>query len=267
MMTPLLSILFLCTGNSARSQLAEAIFRNMAGNDFRVFSAGTQPQGIDDRVFQTLKKRGIPTDGLKSESLEDLDEQQFDYVITLCDNAKNECAHYPQSDALLHWDLADPRQQDGLTPFDNTADILEGQIKLFLQLNTPGVIKSDSNPDEFFKLLSDNTRLRILMLIEDEHELCVNDLVVALQESQSKISRHLAQMRTLKILSSHRRAQNIFYRLNPELPPWMELVLAVTRTGQPDFINQEKIRLKAHASNNSLNNISNNTASANAGKI
>lgn len=218
-MTPLLSILFLCTGNSARSQLAEAIFRNMADDDFRVFSAGTQPQIIDERVFQTLKKRGISADGLTSKNLEDLDEQHFDYVITLCDNAKNECAHYPQSDALLHWDLADPRQQEGLSPFETTADILEGQIKLFLQLNTPDVIKNDSNPADFFKLLSDNTRLRILMLIEDEHELCVNDLVEALQESQSKISRHLAQMRTLKVLSSHRRAQNIFYRLNPNLPP------------------------------------------------
>ncbi|WP_422134707.1 MULTISPECIES: metalloregulator ArsR/SmtB family transcription factor [unclassified Endozoicomonas] len=250
-MTTLLSILFLCTGNSARSQLAEAIFRNMADDDFRVFSAGTQPQGIDDRVFQTLKKRGIAADGLTSKSLEDLEEQHFDYVITLCDNAKNECAHYPQSDALLHWDLADPRRQEGLSPFETTADILEGHIKLFLQLNTPNVIKNDSNPGDFFKLLSDNTRLRILMLIEDEHELCVNDLVEALQESQSKISRHLAQMRTLKVLSSHRRAQNIFYRLNPNLPPWMKLILAVTRTGQPDFINQEKIRLKEQASNSS----------------
>ncbi|MGI9278127.1 MAG: metalloregulator ArsR/SmtB family transcription factor [Endozoicomonas sp.] len=248
-MTPLLSILFLCTGNSARSQLAEAIFRNMASDDFRVFSAGTQPQGIDDRVFQTLKKLGIPADGLKSQCLDDLDEQHFDYVITLCDNAKNECAHYPQSDALLHWDLADPKLQKGLSPFENTAHSLQEHIKLFLQLNTPGVIKNDSSPAEFYKLLSDHTRLRILMLIEDEQELCVNDLVEALQESQSKVSRHLALMRTLKMLSTHRRAQNIFYRLNPDLPPWMELVLAVTRTGQPDFINQEKIRLKAHTSN------------------
>ncbi|KEQ18738.1 hypothetical protein GZ78_01160 [Endozoicomonas numazuensis] len=249
-MTSPLSILFLCTGNSARSQLAEAVFRDMAGDDFRVFSAGTQPQGIDDRVFQTLKELDIPADGLKSQSLDDLDEQHFDYVITLCDNAKNECAHYPPSDALLHWDLEDPKFLDGLTPFINTAHILQQQIKLFLQLNTPGATQQGFSPDEFFKLLSDNTRLRTLMLIEDEKELCVNDLVNALQESQSKVSRHLAQMRTLKILSTRRRAQHIFYRLNPDLPPWMELVLAVTRTGQPDFINQEKILLKAHTSDN-----------------
>ncbi|WP_062270736.1 metalloregulator ArsR/SmtB family transcription factor [Endozoicomonas arenosclerae] len=244
-MTPPLSILFLCTGNSARSQLAEAIFRHRDGYHFKVFSAGTQPQGIDDRVYQTLEKLDIPAGNLTSKSLHDLNEQHFDFVITLCDNAKNECAHYPESEALLHWDLTDPKDQEGLAAFEETAEALNEHIKLFLKLNSPGVNKEGSCPADFFKLLSDNTRLRILMLIEDEQELCVNDLVEALQENQSKVSRHLAQMRTLRILTTHRRAQQIFYRLSDELPQWMKLVLATTRNGQPDFINQEKIRLKA----------------------
>jgi arsenate reductase len=247
----LFSLLFLCTGNSARSQLAEALFRHLADDSFRVFSAGTQPQGIDERVYQVLDSLGIPSTGLTSQSIEDLKVDHFDCVITLCDNAKNECAHYPDSEALIHWDLEDPKGELGIAPFEKTAEKLQEHILLFLKLNRPGVIHKGTDPADFFKILSDTTRLRILMLIEDEQELCVSDLTEALQESQPKISRHLAQMRSLKILKIRRQAQQIFYRLSDELPDWMKLVLATTRNGQPNVINQEKIRLKAHSTRSS----------------
>ena len=239
------SVLFLCTGNSARSQLAEALFRHLAGDRFQVYSAGTQPQEVDDRVYQVLEQQGISLTELRSKTVNELPLDQFSFVITLCDKAKNECARYPESDALIHWDLSDPKLQLGVEPFQNTLVDLEDRIRLFLKVNAVDESATFDTPTDFFKVLSDTTRLRILMLIEDEQELCVSELTEALQEIQPKISRHLAQMRSLRILSVRRQAQMIHYRLSEDLPAWINAVLATIRNGNPDFINEEKIRLKA----------------------
>ncbi len=242
---PLSAVLFLCTGNSARSQLAEALFRHIAGDRFETYSAGTQPQTIDPRVFQVLDEQGIDAAGLQSKTVETLSVYPFDYVITLCDNAKDECARYPDSSALMHWNLPDPRPQEGIEPFRQTFAKLEEFIHLFLKLNAPDDVAFPDSPSTFFKILSDNTRLRILMLIEDEKELCVSELSGALNEIQPKISRHLAQMRAMRILSVRRQGQSAYYHLSGDLPAWINMVLATVRQGNPDFINNEKIRLKA----------------------
>ena len=239
------SVLFLCTGNSARSQLAEALFRHLASDRFQVYSAGTQPQEIDDRVYQVLEQQSINADNLHSKTVEEIPLDHFAFVITLCDNAKNECARYPESDALIHWDLPDPKMLSGVEPFQKTLMDLEDRIRLFLKVNSLDDASTFDTPTDFFKILSDTTRLRILMLIEDEQELCVSELTEALQEIQPKISRHLAQMRALRILSVRRQAQMIHYRLSEDLPAWINAVLATIRNGNPDFINEEKIRLKA----------------------
>ncbi|OED45100.1 phosphotyrosine protein phosphatase [Endozoicomonas sp. (ex Bugula neritina AB1)] len=238
------SVLFLCTGNSARSQLAEALFRHMAGDDVQVYSAGTQPQMVDDRVYKVLAQQGIETSKLHCKMVSDLPVSHFDVVITLCDNAKNECDTYPESDALIHWDISDPKPVKGIAPFQATLMDLQERIRLFLKVNAPDNSTHLYSPTDLFKQLSDNTRLRILMLIEDERELCVSELTAALQETQPKISRHLAQLRTLKILTVRRQAQLIHYRLSDALPAWVQMVLATIRNGHPDFINDEKIRLK-----------------------
>ena len=239
------SVLFLCTGNSARSQLAEAICRHLANDDIQVFSAGNRPEEIDARVYQVLEARGIPVDGIESKGLEAFSHESFEYVISLCDKAKDECVAYPASDALLHWDLTDPKPLSGIDPFNLVADELEEKIRLFLKLNFSTESAEQREPADIFKLMSDSTRLRILMLIEDEKELCVSDIAEAMQEIQPKISRHLAQMRTLNILATRRHGQQVFYHLAKELPVWVKEVLAVVRMGNPAFINLEKIRLKA----------------------
>lgn len=239
------TVLFLCTGNSARSQLAEAIFQHLADDGFQVFSAGTKPQPVDERVYQVLDERRIASEPLHSKSLQELPVEHFDFVITLCDNAKDECALYPESEALIHWDLADPKPLQGLLPFQQVADQLEEYIRLFLKLNSPGVLTDGTAPVDLFKILSDSTRLRILMLIEDEQELCVSELTEALQEIQPKVSRHLAQMRSLKILEVRRQAQQAFYHLAESLPQWVRQILTTTRAGNPAMINDEKKRLKA----------------------
>lgn len=239
------SVLFLCTGNSARSQLAQVLFQEMASDEFQVFSAGTHPQTVDDRVYQVLAEHGIYASGLRSKAPEELSLQSFDYVITLCDRAKDECSLYPDSKALVHWDLADPKPLSGIEPFEKTFAELDEHIRLFLKLNSQhDQARPFDSPTELFRILSDNTRLRILMLIEDEQELCVSDLTEALREIQPKISRHLAQMRAVKVLSVRRQGQMVYYRLSETMPPWVKAVLATIRTGNADFINDEKIRLK-----------------------
>ena len=88
----------------------------------------------------------------------------------------------------------------------------------------------------FFKCLADDTRLRCLLLIQREQELCVCELTQALQEIQPKISRHLAQLRQCKLVEDRRQGQWVFYRVHPELPDWAREVLHDTLAGNPDFL-------------------------------
>ncbi len=92
------------------------------------------------------------------------------------------------------------------------------------------------NPVQFYKCLSDETRLRCLMLVEHEGELCVCELTEALQEIQPKVSRHLAQLRQCKLLLDRRQGQWIFYRINPSLPNWAKAVLTQTTEANPVFL-------------------------------
>ncbi|KAA0874144.1 metalloregulator ArsR/SmtB family transcription factor [Nitrincola tapanii] len=95
----------------------------------------------------------------------------------------------------------------------------------------------------FFKCLADATRLRILNLLLCKGELCVCDLMTATQESQPKISRHLALLRTHQILLDERRGQWVYYRLNPDLPPWAELILAQLKPSQDALSTDDLARL------------------------
>ena len=95
---------------------------------------------------------------------------------------------------------------------------------------------SPLNPVQFYKCLSDETRLRCLMLIQHEEELCVCELTAALQEIQPKISRHLSQLRAHELLLDRRQGQWIFYRINPDLPDWAKSVLGVTLQDKPSLI-------------------------------
>lgn len=100
------------------------------------------------------------------------------------------------------------------------------------------------NPVQFYKCLADETRLRCLLLIASEGELCVCELTEALQESQPKVSRHLAQLRQCELLVDRRQGQWVFYRINPDLPAWARSVLSETVVHNMDFlaINQQHLR-------------------------
>jgi len=101
-----------------------------------------------------------------------------------------------------------------------------------MQLNAAAA----SHPVEFFKLLADETRLSSLLLIAQEGELCVCELTFALNQSQPKISRHLAMLRSAKVLLDRRQGQWVFYRLNPELPAWATETLEQTRAQNTELL-------------------------------
>ena len=125
-------VLFLCTGNSARSQMAEALLRNNSGNFFDVASAGTAPEGIDSRTLEALQRFGITTDGLRSKPLSEFEGQPFDYVITLCNKARQECVNFPTAGELIAWDFADPKLKEGIASFEVTLRELNERIKIFV---------------------------------------------------------------------------------------------------------------------------------------
>jgi len=101
------------------------------------------------------------------------------------------------------------------------------------------------NPVQFYKCLADETRLRCLLLIEHEQELCVCELTEAIDEIQPKVSRHLAQLRQCGLLVDRRQGQWVFYRVSPELPNWAKTVLAETLESNGVFLADNLNRLAA----------------------
>lgn len=271
-MTTPRSVLFLCTGNSARSQLAEALLRHMAkgqsdvsdGEQFVVMSAGTHPEGVDPRVHQLLAQRGIDSSMLTSKSLAELPPTTFDFIITLCDKARGECAAIANAGEFMHWDFADPKPSAGLTAFEKVMQELAERIRLFVLIHSRAQGGAVLSPVELFKALGDEIRLKSLLLLEDEGELCVCELMTALNEPQPKISRHLALMREAAVVVDRRQGQWVFYRLNPQLPEWVVQLLRATRLGNGAWLKVEQQRLRAMTSRPGRDGRSCSTAATNS---
>jgi len=107
-------VLFLCSGNSARSQMAEAILRQRAGGNFEVYSAGLEPAGLNPYTVRVLDEIGVPTDGLRSKALSDfIGRQHFSYLVTVCSKAEARCPIFPGMGMRLHWPFDDPAEFTG----------------------------------------------------------------------------------------------------------------------------------------------------------
>lgn len=138
-----MNVLFVCTGNSARSILAEALLNHRGAGRFKGFSAGSQPRGaVHPLALETLRAHGLPTDGLRSKSWSEFEapgSPVMDSVVTVCDNAAREtCPVWPGHPATAHWGIEDPAAVDGSTAekraaFETAFQRLEEQITSFIR--------------------------------------------------------------------------------------------------------------------------------------
>lgn len=106
-------VLFVCTGNSARSVMAEALLRHRGGPEFDVHSAGTEPKGVNPLTLRVLAEAGIDGSFARSKSVDEFAGQSFDYVVTVCDQARQSCPVFPGAVAPLHWGYEDPAAAEG----------------------------------------------------------------------------------------------------------------------------------------------------------
>ena len=131
-------LLFLCTGNSARSQMAEGLLRHDGGDACEVSSAGTKPTHVRPEAIAVMRELGIDISGQRSESVDEFAGQDFDYVITVCDDAKQSCPVFPAKTKRIHWSIKDPAAVQGsederLTAFRHTRDELRARLQAFRQ--------------------------------------------------------------------------------------------------------------------------------------
>jgi len=127
-------VLILCTGNSARSQIAEGLLRHDAGGQFEVESAGTKPSFVHPEAIVVMRELGIDISAHRSKNADEFDGQQFDYVVTVCDNARETCPVFFAGAQKLHHDFEDPAAASGseeerLAVFRRVRD----QLRLYLQ--------------------------------------------------------------------------------------------------------------------------------------
>jgi arsenate reductase len=107
------TVLFLCTGNSARSQMAEGLLRHEAGDRFEVHSAGTNPTTVRPEAVAVMRELGIDVSRQWSKSVDEFKGREFDYVITVCDAANEVCPVFPGNTKRLHWSFEDPAAVEG----------------------------------------------------------------------------------------------------------------------------------------------------------
>jgi len=132
-------VLFLCTGNSARSQMAEGLLRKSAGDRYEVFSAGTAPKGLHPLAIEVMRDVDVDISGQTSKDLRTFDGNSFDYVITVCDRAKQACPVYPGA-VPIHWGFDDPAEatasrESQLKTFTRVRDEIFHRIRLFVLAN------------------------------------------------------------------------------------------------------------------------------------
>jgi protein-tyrosine-phosphatase len=132
-------VLFLCTHNSARSQMAEGILRSLAFDLVEAVSAGTQPSRVHPLAIQVMAERGIDISGQRSKHLNELVHERFTYVVTVCDKANETCPLFPRGGQRLHWSIPDPsavagEEEDRRRAFAAAADALTDRIRGLLVL-------------------------------------------------------------------------------------------------------------------------------------
>ncbi|MDY5969019.1 MAG: arsenate reductase ArsC [Bacteroidales bacterium] len=131
-------ILVLCTGNSCRSQMAEGYLRHFAGEKADVYSAGVETHGVNPQAVEAMKEDGIDISKHTSNKVEEYSNVYFDYVITVCDNARERCPHFPNNAAKFHQNFPDPAKKQGReeeikAEFRYVRDLIKDYCKQFVK--------------------------------------------------------------------------------------------------------------------------------------
>ncbi len=131
-------VLILCTGNSARSQMAEGLLRSMGIEGFEVYSAGTESHRVNPLAIEAMREIGIDIRDHRSKSVDEFRGQSFDYIITVCDNAKQNCPVFPANTRRIHWSFEDPAEAAGdeaarLAVFRRVRDEIKERLQEFVK--------------------------------------------------------------------------------------------------------------------------------------
>jgi ArsR family transcriptional regulator, arsenate/arsenite/antimonite-responsive transcriptional repressor / arsenate reductase (thioredoxin) len=145
---PLARVLFLCTGNSARSQTAEALAGQLSGGAVSAVSAGSRPKPLHPNAVRVMRERGIDISGRRSKHLSEFADRRFDYVISLCDRVREVCPEFPGGPELIHWSIPDPAREPGsdeqtLPAFERTAIELCTRIGFLIE----AIEQTTTNPE------------------------------------------------------------------------------------------------------------------------
>jgi protein-tyrosine-phosphatase len=141
----LAGVLFLCTGNSARSQIAEALCERLSRGAVRAASAGSHPKPLHPNAVRVMRERGIDLAGRRSKHLSEFSRRRFDYVISLCDRVREVCPEFPGGPELIHWSIPDPAREPGsdeetMPAFERTAAELCTRIDFLIEAIEPTAV-------------------------------------------------------------------------------------------------------------------------------
>jgi arsenate reductase len=130
-------VLFLCTGNSARSIIAETLLTKLGGDAFEVFSAGTRPKGVNPLTERVLSEAHVDAATARSKHMNEFLDETFDYVITVCDQAAEQCPIFPNDPRRIHWSFPDPAAVEGtedqrLAAFRQTLKEMRTRLTTFI---------------------------------------------------------------------------------------------------------------------------------------
>ena len=132
------NIIFICTGNSCRSQIAEGLFKNEAKDKFNVYSAGSHPSRIHPASIKVMSEWGIDINNQRSETIDKYIEKKIDIVVTVCDNVNKSCPIFPGAKINIHWSIKDPfhswgHEEKDLEPYRLTRNQIKEKIKSLLK--------------------------------------------------------------------------------------------------------------------------------------
>lgn len=139
-------VLFLCTGNSARSQIAEALLEQAAGGRVMVASAGSHPKPVHPSAVRAMREYGVDLTGRRSKHLDEFTGRRFDYVITLCDKIREVCPEFPGGPKAIHWSIPDPAAGGGYRVFRQVAADLHTRIGFLVRAITPATAAKEDMP-------------------------------------------------------------------------------------------------------------------------